>query len=246
MVTKKQRASNRRNAQKSTGPKTAVGKNRAKFNALKHGLTAEQITVFDERPEDFENFHLGLVAALTPIGALEEQLVERIAVCAWRLRRVYRIEANLFAASEVAVIEEDPRTDEFVPELPQLSIEDLAALNDLSQEISQPGLPKIEMTIEKFRALNAFAEITNESVARQRELATVQKKHPVIVNKAISIASVFRSLATSHGPFVQLSRHETTIERSYHRALHDLERLQARRKGEAVMAPVVLDVSSDD
>jgi hypothetical protein len=59
-------------------------------------------------------------------------------------------------------------------------------------------------------------------------------------------ANAFMGLATSHGPFVQLSRHETTIERSYHRALHDLERLQARRKGEAVIAPLAVDVSSDD
>jgi hypothetical protein len=54
-----------------------------------------------------------------------------------------------------------------------------------------------------------------------------------------SIGNVFMGLATSHGPFIQLSRHETTIGCSYHRALYDLERLQARRKGEAVIPPVV-------
>ena len=31
---------NRRNAQKSTGPKTAAGKNRVRLNALKHALYA--------------------------------------------------------------------------------------------------------------------------------------------------------------------------------------------------------------
>jgi hypothetical protein len=69
---------------------------------------------------------------------------------------------------------------------------------------------------------------------------------PRAYRRPTSIGNVFMGLATSHGPFIQLSRHETTIERSYHRALHDLERLQARRKGEAVIPPVVFNVSSDD
>ena len=37
-VSKKQQAANRRNSKKSTGPKTAKGKNVVKFNAVKHGL----------------------------------------------------------------------------------------------------------------------------------------------------------------------------------------------------------------
>lgn len=38
MVSRAQIAANRRNAQKSTGPKSAVGKARVAQNALKHGL----------------------------------------------------------------------------------------------------------------------------------------------------------------------------------------------------------------
>ena len=41
MATVKQIAANRRNAQKSTGPSTALGKQKSRFNALKHGMTAE-------------------------------------------------------------------------------------------------------------------------------------------------------------------------------------------------------------
>ena len=43
MTSQKQIEANRRNARKSTGPKSAVGKTRAAHNALKHGLRAEQI-----------------------------------------------------------------------------------------------------------------------------------------------------------------------------------------------------------
>ena len=41
MTSKKQIQANRRNARKSTGPKTAKGKAVVRLNALKHGLRAE-------------------------------------------------------------------------------------------------------------------------------------------------------------------------------------------------------------
>lgn len=42
-----------------------------------------------------------------------------------------------------------------------------------------------------------------------------------------------------------VSRYETTLERSLFKALHELERLQARRAGQAVAPPAVLDVNVD-
>jgi hypothetical protein len=302
MTTKKQIAANRRNARKSTGPRTAEGRKHSKGNALKHGLTAAQITVFDERPEDFENFYSGLLAALIPIGALEEQLVERIAVCAWRLRRVYRIEAWLIGNPSSDAIE---ASKALTPEpalnydLSKLTIEQLASLNALSETINDPraGAAFVEAqtatSVEAQAATPAEAQAAISAEAQaatpaERQAATpaepqaatsaevqaatsaeVQAATPAEARAATSaeesrgkgassieappayrrptsIGNVFMGLATSHGPFIQLSRHETTIERSYHRALHDLERLQARRKGEAVMAPAALDVSINE
>ncbi len=40
-------------------------------------------------------------------------------------------------------------------------------------------------------------------------------------------------------------RYETTIERSFFRALHELERLQAKRNGKDVQVPAVVDVNLD-
>jgi hypothetical protein len=66
------------------------------MNALKHGLTAEHVVLFDEDAEEFHRYFRQWVRAFKPKGFVEHQLVERIAICAWRLRRVYRIETKLF------------------------------------------------------------------------------------------------------------------------------------------------------
>ena len=54
MTSQKQIAANRRNAAKSTGPKTAEGKQVTRLNALKHGLQAEHVVIPGEDPEEFE------------------------------------------------------------------------------------------------------------------------------------------------------------------------------------------------
>jgi hypothetical protein len=52
-----------------------------------------------------------------------------------------------------------------------------------------------------------------------------------------------RNSQKSTGPRAVLSRYEATLERSFYRALHELERLQAARLGQAVPLPEAVDVS---
>src|SRR5215467_3274840 len=97
MTSNLQIEANRRNAQLSTGPRTEHGRRVSRMNALKHGLTAQHVTVFDETEADFRRFHRQLMRILRPKGAVEAQLAERAVICAWRLRRVYRIETGMFS-----------------------------------------------------------------------------------------------------------------------------------------------------
>jgi hypothetical protein len=66
MTTPWQIEGNRCNARLSTGSKTPEGKAIARTNALKHGLTAQQVLRFDETTEDFETFVGEIVGALRP------------------------------------------------------------------------------------------------------------------------------------------------------------------------------------
>jgi hypothetical protein len=102
MTTLLQIEANRRNALQSTGPRTNTGRAIASRNALKHGLTAEQVILFDESREAFDRFCGELIGALKPRGPIENQLAERIVINAWRLRRAYRIETGLFGRARSA------------------------------------------------------------------------------------------------------------------------------------------------
>jgi hypothetical protein len=89
-------AANRRNALRSTGPRTAAGKAVSSRNALRHGLTARATVVLDEDPQDFERLRAELWTELAPRDAREELLVETVVQAAWRMRRAWRAEARLF------------------------------------------------------------------------------------------------------------------------------------------------------
>ena len=103
MTTQKQIEANRQNSRGSTGPKTRTGKAESKMNAMKHGLLAADLVVRDEDPVEFAGVLENLVDELQPQGPLEEQLVERVAACMWRLRRLYRVEAEIFTYERLTI-----------------------------------------------------------------------------------------------------------------------------------------------
>jgi hypothetical protein len=165
MASEKQIAANRRNAEKSTGPTTGAGKAAVARNALRHGLRAEKVLTFDETGGDFQAFLDEQRAAFDPADAIEEQLVERIAFCAWRLRRIYRVEADII---------------------------------DGCRDNDYRGLDELD------------------------------------------IGAAFDSCPSEMSV---LSRYETALDRAFNRAYLALERRQARRRGEAVPAPIAVSVT---
>ena len=96
MATPAQIAANRRNALKSTGPRTAAGKSASSRNALRHGLVARAAVIRGEDPADFARFRAELRQALAPRDGREAVLAETAVQAAWQLRRAWRAEAALF------------------------------------------------------------------------------------------------------------------------------------------------------
>jgi hypothetical protein len=96
MISLKQLAANRANAQKSTGPKTEEGKKRSSLNALRHGLTGQVSLMTDDDRAAHDAFSKGIIDDLKPVGAMELQLTQRIATDSWRINRLAAFEDNIF------------------------------------------------------------------------------------------------------------------------------------------------------
>jgi hypothetical protein len=96
MTTFRQIEANRRNALKSTGPKTVAGKEQSRCNAVRHGLTAETVIGALEDAEDYKSFEAAITADYEAQSAVERELVLRLASVLWRLRRATTIETGLF------------------------------------------------------------------------------------------------------------------------------------------------------
>src|SRR6516225_2046561 len=96
MTSYRQIEANRRNALKSTGPRTEVGKQVSRCNAFRHGLTAETVIGALEDAEDYKAFEAAITADYDAQSAVERELVLRLASVLWRLRRATMMEPGLF------------------------------------------------------------------------------------------------------------------------------------------------------
>ena len=92
MRTEKQIAVARLNEAKSKGPVTAMGKDRVRSNALKHGLTARLTLWQNENTGQFQNLLLALLEQFQPTDDVEFLSIEEMAMAKWRLRRVVGME----------------------------------------------------------------------------------------------------------------------------------------------------------
>jgi hypothetical protein len=92
MSSESQILANRRNAQKSTGPRTPKGKAAVSQNAVKHGLLVRHDVISSESQADFDLYRQQMLDELDPVSPMESMLAERIVTLSWRLKRVCRIQ----------------------------------------------------------------------------------------------------------------------------------------------------------
>lgn len=148
-MTEKKTAANKRNALKSTGPRTSEGKKRASMNALKHGLRAVSLAVpFLENPEDWRVHHELVVRDLAPVGYLETIFAERIAALLWRLGRVVRYETEVVSLA---------MTEGEAVSLHTPTLQDLKNFLETAEEKGE--------TLARVRGLKGKAHVSGEDAA---------------------------------------------------------------------------------
>jgi hypothetical protein len=158
MATDRQIAANRLNARKSTGPRTAEGRERVRRNAVRHGLTARTVVAAFEDENEFKAFTNRITSDYAPTSPLSLELAQRLAALLWRLRRAHSIETGLFhIQSELQRNIRLPHND--VPDHAQKKMFELLGIGTLSsqQQKSQPNQEK-----EKIEAsAHAFLRMCN-------------------------------------------------------------------------------------
>ena len=89
-------AANRRNAQNSTGPRTAEGKAAVRLNSLTHGLRTQDVLLPGEDEQAFREIRGAFHQQHQPEGPAELFCVEKMILSYWRNRRIAKIETGFF------------------------------------------------------------------------------------------------------------------------------------------------------
>jgi hypothetical protein len=218
MTSERQTKANRQNALLSTGPKTPAGKAVSALNALKHGFLAHEALLPSEDENAFRELQERLQTELQPLGEVERLLVERIAGACWKLKRLGRVEAGIFAWQYYGL--KADRAEQQVKAYERTEDWDPVFLKALAHG-------KTVITDEE-KHTEAKAQLEEIRAQQEAELPT--------------LGLAFVRDANGADAFGKLSRYEAAIERSLYKALHELQRLQAARSGQPVPPPVAVDV----
>jgi hypothetical protein len=96
MPTQKQIDANRRNAQKSTGPRSVEGKARSSQNALKSGIDAKAQVIHGESVANLQALTAEYYDRFHPTSPEQRMLVDTLIDADWLLRRFRACEAQIW------------------------------------------------------------------------------------------------------------------------------------------------------
>lgn len=289
-MTAKQIAANRRNAAKSTGPRTPKGRAASKMNAMKHGILSREVLVrglnHAENPRELAALHQRFRDDLRPVGPLEEMLVDQIVTAHWRRRRALTAEAGEIALSVDGG--QDRRSTQPAPHLQWMLWEgrgdvisgmqttalgirvitnwlrDLRKLVEQGGEVTEAVLGAAfggranRLSRELGEFLGQLAQ-NPEGLEPQALQARVREQTLRMLDNRLSLlgweleqreerdekeeeARQAAAVLPSMDALEKITRYETKLERQIYRAMLQLERVQRRREGDEVPAPLAVDV----
>jgi len=214
MSTKAQRRANKRNAQKSTGPKTDQGKQTCSQNALKHGLRSKHPVIPGEDPVEYQHKLDQLRDDIQPVNSLEDSLVEQIADTAWRLKRLSRIEA---AVERYHVENAEDKTSNLGKDDEQIVGDAFTDYGHLDY-LNRLGRYEAQLSRRFHRAMNQLTDLRKNSAQNLFRSASIEERdreeqHWRQSNPRPPAEVLFRSyLAEENEPVEQTESHATDLD----------------------------------
>jgi len=158
MPSDRQLAANKKNAQKSTGPKTPEGRAAVRLNGVKHGLTAKTLVLPGESESDFESLLDSFEAEHRPATPTEEALVRQMTMAQWRLRRLYQVEAGFFRLALIDAAEDAEDKYESLDDAGRLAY---IVERDSGSSSTRENLSRIEARLERsfYKALRELQRL---------------------------------------------------------------------------------------
>jgi hypothetical protein len=165
MPSQKQIEANRRNARKSTGPITEAGKAVAKFNALRHGMTAESAVLPYEDHLAYAMLREALLSHYAPANIAEEMLVDVLANSYWRLLRARRVETSTMKLGIQALKQRNG-----INPAPSNKDDDALAVFFADDNDNMRNQERYHGTIERsyFRAVETLRKVQNDRLRGER------------------------------------------------------------------------------
>ena len=189
------------------GPRSPAGKAAVSINQMRHGLAATAIVLPSEDGEEWENFHDDVLRRFEAEGPVESALASRVAEILWRLRRASRAEEQSVSVSQ---FHRDILAGDYQRSAPMLA--------HATPEV-EPGGEDHPSDVRSSQPLQKkpgfYAEAIAASGAASRYLETL----PVLLPDDVALEKIMR--------------YEAHLSRLLKHALHELEALQERRRGNA-------------
>jgi len=164
VLTPRRIEANRRNAARSTGPRTSAGKARVARNAIKHGFFVAPARWTPQQQRDFQSTYAGLREDFRPNGVGEES-------CVWTIAHSYVRMASVLRYENVAALEYHQQCDrELDARIAAAEPDEAARLREHREKMRRAGLWR--PTIPGPREANAICRYMGRLERTIRSAAT--------------------------------------------------------------------------
>ncbi len=226
MSTQEQTNANRKNAEKSTGPKTDEGKATASQNAVKHGFFAKNDVISGEDLASYEQHRTDIYEEFAPMTPTESVLTQRIASLTWRLMRADRLQTTTINTLVAAQHKATPLTQ---PTLPKFNLEPM--IKELRRKDADPEYALSDAGI----ILAGLARYKNKPVATDPAVdeaihaagSSTVSNH--ICDAEILLGTVIYNDFNGSAVIERLQSYEQRIESSLFKTIRQIQQIQERR-----------------